>query len=95
MRRNEHPSSRPSAMTGCLACSLKTLLIPSKAALPFVGITVWSSVQLMAGFEVATNGRFWAATEVLARGAGGIAEDLPVKPGSFPAGRILVIIGGW
>ena len=56
-------------MTCCLACSLKTLLMPSKAKLPFVGINARSSVQLMAGFEVATNGRFWVATEVVSSSA--------------------------
>jgi len=41
MRRNHHPN-RPSALTCCLACSLNTLLLPSKAAPLFVGINVGS-----------------------------------------------------
>jgi hypothetical protein len=43
MRRNGHPS-RPRAITCCLLSSLKTLLIPTKATVPYVGINVPSLI---------------------------------------------------
>ena len=39
MRRKVHPS-RPSAMTCCFFSSLKTLLIPTEATKPLVGVNV-------------------------------------------------------
>ena len=41
MRRNDHPNC-PSAITCCLVCSLKTLLMPSKAKQPLAGVNVRS-----------------------------------------------------
>src|SRR5215469_8073759 len=62
MRRNGQPS-RPNARTCCRFSSLKTLLMPTKATAPYVGINVPDSFPL-AGFEVTLFGRFWVTHEV-------------------------------
>src|SRR5215469_3240113 len=62
MRRNVQPS-RPNARTCCRFSSLKTLLMPTKATAPYVGINVPDSFPL-AGFEVTLFGRFWMTPEV-------------------------------
>lgn len=54
MRRYDHPN-RPNAITCCFACSLKTLLMPSKA-------NSRSSVSMFG--VVSFNGCFWLTPEV-------------------------------
>jgi hypothetical protein len=62
IRRKVHPS-RPSASTCCLFSSLKTLLIPTEATKPLVGVNVPDDYFCMAGFEVIMYGRFWVTPE--------------------------------
>ena len=62
MRRNGHPS-RPRAITCCRFASLKTLLMPTEATTPHVGINVPDSYSWLAGFQVTLIGRFWLTPE--------------------------------
>ena len=49
-------------MTCCLFSSVKTLLMPTKAILPYAGINVLGSFSL-AGFQVTIIGRIWVTAE--------------------------------
>src|SRR5947209_20303322 len=61
MRRNDHPS-RPSAMTCCFFASFKTFPTGRRVS-PYARVNVLLSGLPLAGFEVATYGRFWVAAE--------------------------------
>src|SRR5947207_436114 len=54
--------NRPKAMTCCLFCSLKTLLIDGGYR-PRVRVNVLSEVYRLAGFQVTMYGRFWVITK--------------------------------
>ena len=62
IRRSDQPS-RPNAITCCFVSSLKTLLTLTERNPPS-GSMSWLSL-LLAGFQVATYGRFWVATEAV------------------------------
>ena len=76
IRRSDQPS-RPRAITCCFFSSLKTLLTLTERNPPS-GSMSWLSL-LLAGFQVATYGRFWVATEavesrILRRSAPGVPK---------------------
>ena len=62
MRRNGHPS-RPRAITCCRFASLKTLLMPTEATTPHVGIKRPRLLLSLAGFQVTLIGRFCVTPE--------------------------------
>src|SRR5262249_54246913 len=67
IRRSGQPSF-PSAMTCCFFSSLKTLLMAARLSSPWLMsgasfIGRFSGGLHMAGFEVATHGRFWVAAD--------------------------------
>ena len=61
MRRSDHPS-RPSAMTCCFFASFKTFPTGRRVS-PRVRVNVLGGGLSLAGFEVATYGRFWVTPE--------------------------------
>ncbi len=63
MRRSVHPS-RPSARIYCYLSSSKTLLMPATEPAFRARVNVSAALQLIAGFEVSINCRFWVSTEV-------------------------------
>src|SRR6266446_6136916 len=63
IRRSDQPS-RPRAIACCCFSSLKTLLTLTERNPPSGSMSWFSS--LLAGLQVATYGRFWVATDVLA-----------------------------
>ena len=66
MRRSGHPS-RPRAITCCRFASLKTLLMPTEATTPPVGINVPDSYSRWPVFQVTLIGRFCVTPEALPR----------------------------
>ena len=69
IRRSGQPS-RPSAQNLLLFVSSKTLLMPARNYTSLAGVNVLAG-QLIAGFEVSINCRFWVSTE----GAGDVSES--------------------
>jgi len=74
MRRKVHPS-RPSGRICCFFSSLKTLLIPSEATTPLVGVNVPCDDLV---------GRFWVTPD---RGAVGTVEKHAVRFSTVPTAR--------
>src|SRR5437868_3893862 len=84
MRRSDHPS-RPSAMTCCFFASFKTF--PTGGGYrPHARVNVLVSGLPLAGFEVATYGRFWVAPEDYIRFRRGHAAHPRLRVGN--AGRL-------
>jgi hypothetical protein len=69
MRVSVHPN-RPSARTSCRLYGSKTLPMAAKDTTSIAAVTVSAVDQLIGGFEVSTNCRFWLSTEVVTIGIG-------------------------